>query len=274
MRYSNQHLHAFPASPDGMAQLPEMIEACAAAGLRIATFTDHMDMADEPTGRAKNTYPLRRRFFEERRALAEGLAPPELDVRFGMELGAALQLPEEALAAASMPGLDFIIASVHNLPDVPDFHFYTFADEAECEALNHRYLAELIKLADFPNFDVMGHIGYTSRYMKMQGFNGVLTLEKYGDELTTLLRRLIQNGKGIECNTSGYRSGGRGTFPSEEILRLYRSLGGEIITVGSDGHKPSHAALGLREGFELLKACSFRYVAEFRERKCTFTPLD
>ena len=69
MRYSNQHLHALPASPDGMAQLPEMIEACAAAGLRIATFTDHMDMADEPTGRTKNTYPLRRRFFEERRAL-------------------------------------------------------------------------------------------------------------------------------------------------------------------------------------------------------------
>ena len=273
MRYADQHTHAAPASFDTESRPADMMAAAAAAGLRAITFTDHMDMADETTGCARNSLPLRRADFDGRRAIAESLAPAGLEVRFGMELGAPLQLPEEARQAAALPGLDFIIASIHNLPDVKDFYFYPYESEAECESLNRRYLAELLRMADFPDFDVMGHIGYTTRYMQQRGFRERITVEKYGDELTAILRRLIENGKGIECNTSGYRGGGRDTYPAGDILRLYRSLGGEIITVGSDAHVPAQVALGLREGYELLKGCGFRYVSEFRKRQCEFIPL-
>lgn len=272
MRYANQHMHAAPASFDAEGPLPEMIAASAASGLSLICFTDHMDMADENTGRARSALEERRANFERRRANAEGLGPAGLTVRFGMELGAPMQLPEEAVKAAALPGLDFIIASVHNLPDVPDFYFYPYESEEECEALNRRYLAELLRMADFPDFDVMGHIGYTTRYMHRRGFTEHISVEKYGDELRALLARLIQNGKGIECNTSGYRDAGA-PYPGADILRLYRSLGGEIITVGSDAHDPSQVAFGIREGYELLKSCGFRYVSEFRERQCEFIPL-
>jgi len=273
MRYANQHMHSAFASFDAEGTLPDMIAASAAAGLSLITFTDHMDMADEETGHTRSALPLRRADFEGRRAAAEGLIPPGLEVRFGMELGAPLQLREEALTAAALPGLDFIIASIHNLPDVPDFYFYPYESEEECEALNRRYLSELLRMADFPDFDVMGHIGYTTRYMRQKGFQECICVEKYGDELTALLRRLIENGKGIECNTSGYRGGGRDTYPAEDILRLYRALGGEIITVGSDAHSADQVTLGLREGYERLKNCGFRYVSLFRERQCEFIPL-
>jgi len=43
--------------------------------------------------------------------------------------------------------------------------------------------------------------------------------------------------------------------------------------VGSDAHSPSQVAFGIREGYELLKNCGFRYVSEFRERQCEFIPL-
>lgn len=272
MRYANQHMHSAFASFDAAGSLPDMIAASAAAGLSLITFTDHMDMADETTGLARNALPARRESFERRRAAAEGLCPAGLALCFGMELGAPMQLMDAAREAAAMPGLDFIIASVHNLPDVPDFYFYPYESEAECESLNRRYLAELLRMADFPDFDVMGHIGYTSRYMRRRGFSEQVTVEKYGDELRALLTRLIENGKGIECNTSGYRDGAA-PFPGADILRLYRSLGGEIITVGSDAHDPSQVFFGIREAYDLLKSCGFRYVSEFRERQCEFIPL-
>jgi len=272
MRYANQHMHSAFASFDARGSLPDMIAASAAAGLAAICFTDHMDMADERTGLSRNALPQRRAAFEGRRAAAETLAPAGLDVRFGMELGAALQLPEQAAEAAQLPGLDFIIASIHNLPEVQDFYFYPYESEAQCEALNRRYLAELIRLTDFPHFDVMGHIGYTTRYMSRQGFSERITVEKYGDELRELLSRLIQKGKGIECNCSGLADVGA-PYPAADILRLYRSLGGEIITVGSDAHDPSRVFFGIRETYDLLKSCSFRYVSEFRERQCEFIPL-
>lgn len=272
MRYANQHMHSAFASFDAEGSLGGMIAASAEAGLSLICFTDHMDMADEKTGRARNSLPERRDSFLRRRAAAESLLPPELTVRFGMELGGPMQLPVEAAEAVELPELDFVIASVHNIPNVPDFYFYPFGCEEECEALNRRYLLELLRLAEFPDFDVMGHIGYTTRYMHQRGFDECITVEKYGDELRALLARLIENGKGIECNTSGYRDAGA-PYPGEDILRLYRSLGGEIITVGSDAHNPSQVAFGIREGYELLKNCGFRYVSEFRERQCEFIPL-
>ena len=272
MRYANQHMHSSFASFDAKGRLEDMIAASAAAGLSLITFTDHMDMADETTGHTRNALPQRRESFERRRTAAESFMPPELSVRFGMELGAPMQLAEAAREAAALPGLDFIIASIHNLPDVQDFCIYPYADESDCEAVNRRYLAELLRMAEFPDFDVMGHIGYTARYMCRRGFSEQVTVEKYGDELRALLTRLIEQGKGIECNTSGYRDGGA-PYPGADILRLYRDLGGEIITVGSDAHEPSQVFFHIREAYDLLKSCGFRYVSEFRKRQCEFIPL-
>lgn len=272
MLYANQHIHSSFASFDAEGSLPDMIAAAAASPLGHICFTDHMDMVDETTGHARNALPLRRESFERRREAAEGRIPPGLSVAFGMELGAPMQLPEAAAEAAAMPGLDFIIASVHNIPDVPDFYFYPYESEEECEALNRRYLAELLRTADFPHFDVFGHIGYTTRYMHRRGFRERICVEKYGDELRAILTRLIENGKGIECNSSGYRDTAA-PYPGADILRLYRSLGGEILTVGSDAHSPSQVFSGIRDAYELIKSCGFRYISRFRERQCEFISL-
>ena len=51
------------------------------------------------------------------------------------------------------------------------------------------------------------------------------------------------------------------------------SLGGEIITVGSDAHNPADAAKCVREGYEIIKSCGFDYVSTFRKRKCEFVKI-
>ena len=53
-----------------------------------------------------------------------------------------------------------------------------------------------------------------------------------------------------------------------------RELGGDIITVGSDAHNVRAAGVGIREGFELLAGCGFRYVAVYRRHKPEFKRIE
>lgn len=80
-------------------------------------------------------------------------------------------------------------------------------------------------------------------------------MERNGDKVDKLLHTLIENGKGIELNVADLVPGGREdpllmSFPSVDVLRRYRELGGDIITVGSDAHNAKAAGIGVREGYE------------------------
>ena len=57
---------------------------------------------------------------------------------------------------------------------------------------------------------------------------------------------------------------------SLELLRLYRELGGEIVTVGSDGHSCRSAFSGLETGYQVLRDAGFSYAASFEKRIPTF----
>ena len=58
-----------------------------------------------------------------------------------------------------------------------------------------------------------------------------------------------------------------------DILRLYRRLGGEIITLGSDAHRPEDVGCFIRQRQELLRECGFRYFTTFTGGKPEFKEL-
>ena len=109
--------------------------------------------------------------------------------------------------------------------------------------------------------------------MHRDGFAAEITAEEYRDELSAIYRALIGQGRGIEINVSGLRHG-HTSYPNASALALYRELGGEIITLGSDAHAPEDAGIGIREGAELLRSLGFRYYAVYDRRKPSFLPLD
>ena len=73
---------------------------------------------------------------------------------------------------------------------------------------------------------------------------------------------MVQSGLGIELNTNH----GHQPLPDVKWLRLYRRLGGEIITLGSDAHRPEGVGCVIRERQELLRQCGFT-------RFCTFEKM-
>ena len=90
------------------------------------------------------------------------------------------------------------------------------------------------------DFDVLGHLDYVVRYGIEQ--EKEYSYRKFADEIDEILKILIKRGKGLEINMAGLKYGLPFAHPHPDILKRYRELGGEIITVGSDAHRPEHIA--------------------------------
>jgi histidinol-phosphatase (PHP family) len=63
------------------------------------------------------------------------------------------------------------------------------------------------------------------------------------------------------------------TIPTDEILKIYYKLGGEIITVGSDAHYPQDLGYKLSWAFEKAKSIGFKYIASYDQRKPSFIKI-
>ena len=57
------------------------------------------------------------------------------------------------------------------------------------------------------------------------------------------------------------------------LLEQYRSLGGEIVTLGTDAHIPEDIGKGIGDAAGLLKELGFRYYTVYRRRRPEFIPL-
>jgi len=51
----------------------------------------------------------------------------------------------------------------------------------------------------------------------------------------------------LEINSSGWRQPAGRPYPDLELVKLYRELGGEIITIGSDAHRCEELAAGVQQ---------------------------
>ena len=128
------------------------------------------------------------------------------------------------------------------------------------------YIKQMEALVDAGTFDVLGHIIYPLRYFSP---NLHLSLDPWQEQLDEILRRVIHSGKGIEFNTT------QGTTIRQwaPLLTRYRELGGEILTLGSDAHRPQFIGAGFQEAAQMLQHLGYRYVCTYRQRTPQFHPL-
>jgi len=119
-------------------------------------------------------------------------------------------------------------------------------------------------LKKYDSYNVVGHLGYPSRFVKEK--KRTLEYNDYVNIIDDLLKHIIYKGKGIEVNTKGIMSTGD-ALPSKSIIRRYKELGGEIITVGSDAHIPSRIGDEIENMISVLKDIGFKYISTFKDRK-------
>lgn len=69
---------------------------------------------------------------------------------------------------------------------------------------------------------------------------------------------------------SGLPSG----MPSDDIFKLYKQCGSEIITIGSDAQRESELAFNICESLKLLDMIGFKYIATFDKQEPSFHAID
>lgn len=194
-----------------------------------------------------------------------------IDLRIGIELGLQTHLEDYFKDLLRQYPFDFVIGSTHFINRKDSSYPAFFEGREEKEAYLQYFQTTLENVKKLDTYDVAGHIDYLVRY----GPNKDLcySYEAYQEILDEILREIIAHGKGIECNTAGLRKGLRDPNPCSGILKRYRKLGGEILTLGSDAHVPEDLGGNFGRARELLLECGFTHYAEFKNRVPQFFPL-
>lgn len=277
---SDNHVHT-QFSSDSEAPMETMVQKAIEQGLYSLCFTDHMDYDFPDLGNGMDFLFDVDLYFAEIDRLRQSY--PSIALRYGIELGLKPNLKEMCHALTAAHPFDFVIGSTHLVDDFDPYYPQYWEDKTEKEGLRKYYETTLENMDVLSDFDVYGHIDYIVRYTPTQQKNrekGILEetcmkqyYEDTKDVIDEILKRLIAAGKGIEVNTAGLRYGCGHPHPREEILKRYRELGGEIITVGSDAHAPEQLSFAFELIPNLLRSCGFRYYTEFHNRKPKMLPL-
>lgn len=198
-----------------------------------------------------------------------------LNLLCGIEMGQATQEIDIAEKIISDKRLDFIIGSIHQIPDTEDFALldYTALEENALYKLAETYMQEIYKLCKWGKMDVLGHLTYFLRYFHRH-LNKEFDICRFDDIVEASFRELISKGKGIEINTSGLRNANfKETYPSLKYVKMFRNLGGEIISIGSDAHTVEDLGNGVADGIKIAQEAGFGYITFFKERKPNFIKI-
>ncbi|MBQ7954337.1 MAG: histidinol-phosphatase HisJ family protein [Lachnospiraceae bacterium] len=265
------HLHSCH-SGDSDAPMEAMVQSAIAKGLTHMCFTEHMDFAfpvtpETPAGIFEvNTdsylYDLLK--YKEKYA-------SQISISFGIELGLQASIARQLAVYAKSYDFDFIIGSSHIVNGKDPYYPAYYEGRSEEEAYREYFQSIIDNIKKISNYDVYGHLDYVVRYGPTKDKN--YSYEKYKDLFDEILTLLLEKEKGIEINTSPLRKGMSQPNPCIDVLKRYRQLGGEIITVGSDAHTPEDVASDFKLAADFLTECGFKYYTIFQHRMPEFKKI-
>jgi histidinol-phosphatase (PHP family) len=182
-------------------------------------------------------------------------------VKCGLELGVQRHTIEAnaRLVAARRSELDFTLLSCHQIDDL-EFWTGDYQRGKTPAQVTQNYYEEILACVEgFDDYCCLAHLDAIRRDNK----DDQRPFEAWRDVVAAVLERVIADGKGIELNTSSVRYDVPDWQPSRDILALYRDLGGRIVTVGSDSHRPEHLGSYLTQAYDLLESLGFPGVCTY-----------
>ena len=267
------HMHT-EFSTDSDTPVTAQTERAEQAGLRGICITDHMDY-DFPAELCDETFTGEPFVFDvdsyQRRLQKEKEQAP-IDILCGVECG--LQATENVInknkKLAANQNWDFIIGSLHLVDKTDPYYDFFWEGKDARECVKEYFDSILDNLQNFSAFDSLGHFDYVVRYAPAS-FR--YEPKQYMDLIDTILRLLIKKDIALEVNTGGWYSKCGCQNPHFDILQHYASLGGKLITIGSDAHTPEDISYRFHELPALLKKAGLRQYCVYQKRKPVFFDL-
>lgn len=260
MIIADMHTHS-SFSTDSTESMMKMAKAAAEKGLRTICLTEHLDY-DYPGGE----FQLDTAAYHDELMRVKAELSDRVEVLFGVELGLMDYLAPRLNEFSAAWDLDFIIGSSHLVNGKDPYYPEYFEELGSKNGILSYFESILANVRAFDNFDVYGHLDYVVRYSPEKRYEPL----DYREIIDELLKALVSLGKGIEVNTAGIASRMGYPHPNAFILRRYKELGGEIVTVGSDAHDRMRVAADFDKAQAALEAAGFDRYAVFRHRLVEF----
>lgn len=288
---SDYHVHS-DFSSDCESTMESMVTRALDLGLQRLCFTDHMDY-DYPATADNYTFLFEMKPYLEAFHQLRDKYQNRIQLLHGIELGLQPHLGSKIQELTSSYPFDFILGSSHVVGGYDPYYRGYWEEHSQEQGIKKYFESILENCKSISNYHVYGHLDYIVRYTPdMVNFKNAhkerftnkelldsplpfdsYSFDLYEDIIEEILKCIISNGKGIELNTAGLKYGLGHPHPRKELLLLYKDLGGEILTIGSDAHRPEHIAYGFAYGAELLKSLGFKYYTVFEEGKPIFLSL-
>lgn len=260
--FADYHVHCNYSS-DSFVTMEQQVLRAIELGLQEVCFTDHVDYGVkkdwsegnidwvEMNGKKYSATnvdyePYFRDLAEVKRKYGDKIV-----IRQGLELGVqTITIPQfEDMWKKYGDKLDFTLLSMHQVNNEQLWN-QKFQSTRTQKQYNEEYYEEILRVVQqYKKYSVLAHLDLIIRY----DLKGAYPFEGVKDIIAEILKVVIRDGKGIELNTSSWHYGLKDTQPSKAILKLYKDLGGKIITVGSDGHSMQYVADHFKDAYDILK---------------------
>lgn len=276
------HTHTMYSNDAADKPVREHVQAAIQNHVQVLGFTEHADFFRKETLSASDFAPDEVDFagylreiepFRSGRVMLPDTAAQQRDImacreefagaitlRAGIEMGQPHAAPDLADKLLEEFSFDYVIGSVHHTAADMDIYFYRY-ENIDPDTFLYAYFDEMEEMLEYGNFDILAHIDYPLRVMKLPQYRP--SLKNYMDRVDCVLQKIIAQGIALECNTKGLFGWQKQVGPEDFVLARYRELGGEYITTGSDSHTPENIGAGIPQALDRLRAFGFAYVTDF-----------
>ena len=255
----DSHIHS-KNSHDARDTVDALCQAAIEKGLKGITITDHLDMHSYVR---RNAYETIKQSIAEAREAREKYKG-QLEVFCGVELGGFHLDREMGEKVLALTDFDTVIGTAHYIrrgkfPEAYSKEKYdreSISDEEIIGFLGD-YFDEMLDIVEAFDFQALAHLTCPLRYINGVFHRGINVMV-HEDKIRSVLKRMIEKGIALEVNTSGYSEKyGYMFYPDRDVLKLYKELGGELVTIGSDAHACKNIAMGFDGAKALLRELGF-----------------
>jgi histidinol-phosphatase (PHP family) len=259
------HMHSNFSSDSG-ASMRTMCESAIQKGIPEIGLTEHYDLhpKERPVFYRPETW------WEEIERIRKSLEG-RLVLRAGVEIGEPHRFPGAVQTLLDRYPYDFVIGSLHYVGDDFMFDNRLLARRGADEILQS-YFLELGEMTRTAQFDILGHMDVPVRNGKP--IWGGYDPQRYEAPIRIVLQNCIDRGIALDVNSGGLRRPANNLMPDLLILRWYREMGGQRLTLGSDAHTPGDVGLDLDQALKFIRESGLKFVTRYERRQASLLPVE
>lgn len=241
------------------ASIYEICKAAAAKNIKTIALTDHKEFYF-----TQPEMPLDIAAQQQDIVRCQTEFAGSLTILSGIELG-QIHASAQAQAYIDAHVFDEVIGSLHvRRANDKDIYFQDY-ESIDQTAFLKEYFTDLLEMVRVGGFDILAHIEYPLRVMKLP--HNMPSFVGFEAMIEPILREIIDREIALEINAAGLFGWQKRVGPEDFVLDMYRNLGGSMITVGSDSHCAADVGRGIAQCLARAKAFGFDELVIYRGRK-------